>query len=215
MKKEYRIFIFIGIFLALSGISAVFVLQNRLDYAVVFGIAGVICLISLIIFICCNKDEAAAYRSNVKSILKCYDSILVKTNNIPDISDKDVITVPTMEELVNAQIEMKKPIYYWAEAECYTFMITTDYEALCYIAKKNQNVISNLERLDLQKKQQKKILAEKEKNKRVDTSILDGIDKTTIIKVVEDNKVFRVQPIRKTKEEKPKEVLELPKERKI
>ena len=90
------------------------------------------------------------FDKKVHKILKTYDSVLVKCKNIPIQFDKNVVIVSSMEGMVNAQIETRKPILYFKEDESMSFMLVDGTEIYVYIIKKYpekacsvENVINN------------------------------------------------------------------------
>jgi len=183
-------------------------------YTVVLVVIGLILLITDIICLLNEKDEGSIYNSSLKNILKTYESILVRTKNIPELKGKNVLILPNMDEIASAQIELKKPIYYYREEECTSFFITDTDEVLVYINKLNDDIISSTETL-------LKEIEEEEKRLELDSnaSLLEGIEKTTIIRIngLNEYKTYKVSPIRDTNKEDivvsaPND-LELPKEK--
>ena len=85
------------------------------------------------------------YQKKLRKILKTYNSILVKCKNVPALSDKNIIMVENMDSMVNAQIETKKPILYFEENICTSFMLLDGTEAYIYIVKANPNIQSEVE----------------------------------------------------------------------
>ena len=59
---------------------------------------------------------------------------------------KNIIRVTNLEDLMDAQLELRKPIYYMIEGEdsC-SFVLLDNTEACIYILKKNDEVESPLE----------------------------------------------------------------------
>ena len=198
-KKETAIIIgFIGIIILITG----WLLYNSKfeDYTLLVIVLGIIILLSDIVFLMNNKDEESVYSSSLKNILKNYESILVKTQDIPPLKGKNIIMLPDIEELVNASRETKKHIYYFREEDNTSFYLTLEDEILIYIDKLNKEVLSGTEKLLNQIEQE-----EKEESK--DTSILEDIEKTTIIRInkLNEYKAFKVSPIRDEKEIEKKE----------
>lgn len=90
------------------------------------------------------------YEKKVHKILKTYDSVLVRCKNIPIQIDKNVVMVSSIEGMVNAQIETRKPILYYKEDDSMSFILLDGTEIYVYIIKKYQekecaveNVINN------------------------------------------------------------------------
>lgn len=149
----------------------------------------IIDLIVLIIHKKNTKSENARFKSKVKSIINTYDSILAKIDILPDLSDKDIIYIPKFEELINAQGETKKPIFYSVNDKTASFVLI-DNNLVCYsIIKENDNFIDPIE-------SKLKTINGKRKKENIDESILADLDKTTIIKLPNIGS-YKVSPIRK------------------
>ena len=87
------------------------------------------------------------YEKRARKILRTYNSILVKCQNIPMLSDKNIILVENIEGMINAQIETRKPILYFQEEKCISFMILDGAESYIYILKANNGVVSKVEHI--------------------------------------------------------------------
>lgn len=197
-----------GLLLLFGGLTIFLVLSNAAMYGILTGTISAVLLILLIIDLFSNKDELSIYNSVMSNIIKTYDAVLINSENIPDIDDRNVIMVNSIEDLIDAQAEIRKPIYYKKEVDSCSFILLDDKEACIYILKLNDMVVSPLEAVLFEKENKKN-------NKSDDAKLLDDIDKTTIIKL-ENNKSFKVSPIRdKAKKEEEitdKELLGLLKE---
>ena len=185
-------------------------------YTIVLVVIGLLLLIGTIICLLNEKDEDSLYNSTIRNILKTYESVLVRTKNIPELKGKKVLILPSIEEMSNAQIEIQKPIYYYREEECTSFFITTVDEVLLYINKLNEDIKSSTEIL------LKEIEDEEQKisTNSANASLLEGIEKTTIIRIngLNEYKTYKVSPIRDEEEKKEvvvdiPEDIELPKEK--
>ena len=89
------------------------------------------------------------YNKKIKKILKKYDSVLVKTKNIPRLYDKYIMVVSTIEDMINAQMEIRKPVYYFVNENSYSFFLLDGEEALVYIVKSDPTVMCVVEKLIL------------------------------------------------------------------
>ena len=89
------------------------------------------------------------YNKKTKKILKKYDSVLVKIKNIPRFYDKNIMVVSTMEDMINAQMEIRKPVYYFVNENSYSFFLLDGEEALVYIVKNNPTIMCVVEKLIL------------------------------------------------------------------
>ena len=69
----------------------------------------------IIVFIFNNNDD-------IKTILKSYNSILIKKNNF-NYKEKDIIKVNNIIDLIKISYELDKKIYYIINDNNYTFII--------------------------------------------------------------------------------------------
>lgn len=194
------------LFVVMFILTLAFFSMELSGYVMVFGTLTIILFICLIISIFTSKNEEEIYKSTINKILRTYESILVKSNTIPNLEEKNIILVESFEDLVNAQVEIRKPIYYKMELSCCSFCLLDSSEACIYTLKVNNTIISDLETYlkELEVKRQKK---------DSDYSLFDGVTNTVIVKL-ENSKAFRVSPLKKkdncdTKKELDKTVEEL------
>lgn len=194
MKRRGKVVI-LGILFIVALVTLILLLSNKLySYGIV---AGTVTLILFVVFIivCFNsRDEESVYKSKLNKLLKTYDSILVKSSTLPSLDDRNIIQVDSFQDLINAQLEIRKPIYYKLQVSCCSFLLLDDKEACTYILKSNDNVVSDLDILINEKK-----IVDKKKEKD-DYSILKNIDKTSII-MLDNSKSFKVSPIREKKKD--------------
>lgn len=196
MKRNIKIvLLLIGLIVFLAATCYLY-LNDMLTYAIVSGAFSIVFAFCLIGYITNTRSEEAIYKSNLKKTLNCYDAILVQSHNFPELKGKNIIKVANLEDLVDAQLEIRKPIYYMIEGEdsC-SFVLLDSNEACVYVMKQNEDVVSPLEL----------IIAEYEKNNDVDTSLLEDIEKTTIIKL-NNSKSFKVSPYRKEADDEKEEI---------
>lgn len=196
MKREIKIGILIICLLASIGGAVYLYLHNLYTYLIVVGALALLIAIGLIIYIVNTRNEEAIYKNNLKKILNYYDAVLVESHNFPNLKGKNIIRITNMEDLIDAQIEIRKPIYYMIEGEdsC-SFVLVDNNEVCIFILKQNEQVESPLEL----------IINEYEKNNDIDESLLEDIEKTTIIKL-NNMKSFKVSPYKKEKKEKVEEI---------
>lgn len=87
------------------------------------------------------------YEKKVRKILRTYNSILVKCKNIPLLTDKNIIMIDNIDSMINAQVEIRKPILYFQEDTSIAFMLLDGTEAYIYIVKLSDNVQSKVEQI--------------------------------------------------------------------
>lgn len=190
MNRTVKIAILVVAAIA-AAVTGFLLYQNELtSYALIAAAVTVILLITTITYALNTRNEEAIYNSTLKKVLNNYDAILVESHNFPDLKGKNIIKVTNMDDLVDAQIEIRKPIYYMIEGEdsC-SFVLLDNSEACIYILKQNENVTSPLEL----------IINEYEKHNDIDASLLEDIERTTIIKL-NNMKSFKVSPYKKDKD---------------
>lgn len=135
MKKNTGLIIFNIITIIISILIDVILFQHKIyDYLIVSIILSIVLLILLLILIkrrrMNNKDK---YLSSLKRILKVYNPIMVKATNLPNIVDKQVIYVNSINDLVKAQLEVKKPIFYISGSIETTFYLIENEYIVIYI----------------------------------------------------------------------------------
>ena len=190
--KRKKLIILVVLIITSIIIDLLLIHQQLFSYFIVVTAALFILTIYLITYILENKDEESIYKSKLKKALKNYDAILVESQRFPELKGKNIIRVTNMDDLIDAQIEIRKPIYYMIENEtsC-SFVLLDTNEACVYILKQNEEIVSPLEQIIDE--------IEKKKNNDDDSSLLEDIEKTTIIKL--KNKTLKVSPYRKNKTE--------------
>ena len=123
---------------------------------------------------------------------------MVETKEVPDLAYRNVIITTSIEDLVDAQVEIRKPICYIMNDKTCSFVLLDEKEAFVYYDKLDDKYISLVEKA-IENKRKKM-----EEDKKLDSELLDSIDRTTIIKL-SNLKAYKVSPIiyssRKKKEE--------------
>ena len=181
---------------------------NKTDYAGYSVLCYTLAAVAVVLGVSSlftSSSPTKLYDSKVRNLLNTYDSILVKSNTIPSLEGRNIVHVEKMEDLVDAQLELRKPICYLKQTESCSFVLLDEKEAYVYVEKLNDDVVSPVE-IELNN------LRIKEKDKDdMDSEMLKGIEKTTIVKL-SNRKSYKVSPVRKKKdeaaEEKKEEVTE-------
>lgn len=135
--KIYTTFVFILMILALTLILMLFKQKGLTIITITLLGIAVLYIVILLISGINGKDN---YEKEVKYILKTYQNILVKSIEDIDLSNKNIIKTDNIEDLANAQVEIRKPIYYKSYEKYTIFILIDNKEALVYIIKENEFV---------------------------------------------------------------------------
>lgn len=183
MEKQTKIYTAIIVMLLLVGVTLLFLTFKEYRLAFLFGALLVVDVVYLANLLLTSRDLNQEYHHMVTYILKTYSTILVKSKNLINLNNKTVIYTDNIEDLVNAQIELRKPIYYKQYKECTIFTLIDNQEAIVYEVKANEEVISPLRELQKNNKENK------------NTIDLTTIKKTTIVEMNDKN--YKISPIEK------------------
>lgn len=189
MKKREKVFLLSFIFVVLAVITVI-LYMNELDIYMIF-FATLTGIMLIVVLICAfeNKDEKSIYLSSLKRFLKTYDSVLIDSENLPELRGKNILMVTNASDLIDAQVELRKPIYYKRDLDSCSFVLIDNKEACVYVMKVNESVVSPIEiRID-------ELLKESEQLKTNKKSLLENIDRTTIIKL-DNMKSYKISPVR-------------------
>ena len=165
--------------------------NNYINYALIVFAIAVSFIIQELTYRFTGDTKEEKYETKLKKILKTYDSVLVETRKIPVIDSEKVNSV---DDLIDAQLELRKMIYYFKQSDNCSFVLFDQNQANIFILKSNEEVISPLE-IEINNNK----IKNKNKNKNdIDEETLNEIDKTTIIKLPND-KAYKISPVRKQK----------------
>lgn len=161
--------------------------SNLISFTIVLSALFIILTICLGIYLKEEPDEYTTFIKNKKRILRTYDSIIVEVEDIPNIAGKNIIKVKSIEDLVDAQLELREPIYYKNDNDSCFFMLLHYNEACVYILKMNESVISPTE-------QSIRYMKEEPSAKEED-NILENVENTIVYKL-DELRSFKISPIR-------------------
>ena len=191
MEKREKIILMVVVELVLLLITGLLFFNELPVYTIFFATLSAVCLVFIILYAVNNRDENSIYLSTLKNIMRTYDSILVGSEDLPELRGRNILMVSSLEDFLDAQSEIRNPIYYKRDVDSCSFVIIDNKEACVYIFKRNDDVISPLEtRIDELVKESSK----KSKKK----SLLEHIEKTTIIRL-DNMKAYKVSPVNKKK----------------
>ena len=95
--------------------------------SVVIGIADLVCIAALALYILRTRDRHIDYARRVKKILSSYKSYIQKINNPFDVSGYQLLEVNTFPELLEIRDTLQMPILMYEDEDqtCCEFMIPT------------------------------------------------------------------------------------------
>ena len=166
---------------------------------ILFSLAVLFFILFIISFLRRDSSDIGIFNRKLKRILNTYDSILVKSDNHINLGNRTPIVLNSFNDLVNAQMEVRKPISYYLENECCNFILFDDKEVYIYVLKVNDNSNSVI----LQD-----LAFEYNNQENKYSNLFDSIDNTTIV-MVGNSKSFKVSPIRKKKSKKVDDDIEI------
>lgn len=194
MRRKLVLLVFLLAILIEISVGILFLSSGNALY-LFFITLLIITFISFIIYFKDTRSEEAIYESYMKKILKTFDSILVKIIEIPSFSERKIIKVAELEDLMDAQAEIRKPINYFEENNGTSFILLDDKEAYIYILKKkNVELVIEEHIKDCNSTSRKNNYSE----------LFDEIDKTMII-MIDNDKAYKISPIRE-KSEKTRDI---------
>ena len=78
------------------------------------------------------------YEVELKRITNTYDSIIVNIEDLPDMSEYNLIKVESFEELIDAHSEVRMPINYYRTKDYSIFLLFNDNTAWKYVLEKKR-----------------------------------------------------------------------------
>lgn len=198
--KNNKGIIIIVVAIILGGIGAYLYFSDLpiAKYSILLFTLAVVSLFAGVSMMLKNSNPTRAYESKINDILNTYDSVLVKSNSVPNIDDRNVVMVLSFEDLIDAQMEIRKPICYLKQTESCSFALLDEKEAYIYIEKLNDDITSPMEIAI------KEVQIKNKNKEEMDSEMLRDIEKTTVIKL-SNQKSYKVSPIRKRRKDKEEE----------
>jgi len=184
MLNKKTLFVLITVVCLL--LTALFITKDMITFAIVTGTITVIFLFLFITELFANRSPEERYNTFLKDIMKSFDAVLVKTDDLPNIDSRSLVTVTNFEDLIDAQIEIRKPIYYKRADRSIIFILLDDKQACVCLVKVSDDEQSEFDKY-----------IEEQKNKKAafDESLFADIENTTIVRL-DNNKSYKISPIR-------------------
>lgn len=189
MKSMVKNLIMLVVVFLLALLSGYFISNEYVQYGILVIVFSVVILIFSCISFINGRDPTKTYESRIKNTLNTYDSILVRNKEVPSLENRNIIMLYEFQDLVNAQMELRRPICYIKQIESCSFILLDGTEAWVYIDKLNEDVVSPIE---IEINNMKRVL---KKEEEIEQELLKKIERTTIIKLP-NSRSYKISPIR-------------------
>lgn len=163
----------------------IFILIDKIELSIACLALLIISILILIRNILVINKPNGMFNEYVKSIIDNNDSVLVEINKFPNMKGKKIFRTKTIDDLLNMELSVKKPIYYIYNNDSYDFILIDEKKIYVNTIRKNKNIISCLD-----------LYLSELNNIKEDYNLIEDLDKTTVIKVDKD-KEYVVYPLNK------------------
>ena len=92
------------------------------------------------------KKNKTQFEKDVEKILKPYFYLLVEVEDMPNLTKKEVVNTESFKDILNVCKIIKKPIYYVAKKNSYSFILYDKKNVYLYIIKNTDQVSSLLDK---------------------------------------------------------------------
>ena len=162
-----------------------FLVLGKIEFALITMAFAIFFLIIFFINLHNIHKPNGFFYDYVHNIIEKNSNILVEINKFPKFDNKKIYRTATIQDLLNLETSIKKPIYYTYNNDSYDFILIDNKKIYINTIKKDNNIISCLDLYlsELNKKNEK-------------YNLIEDLDKTTVIKLDKD-KEFIVYPLNK------------------
>ena len=92
------------------------------------------------------RKSKTQFEKNVEKILKPYFYLLVEIEEMPNITEKEIVNTQSFKDILNVCKIIKKPIYYVAKKNSYNFILYDRKNTYLYTIKNTDQVSSLLDK---------------------------------------------------------------------
>ena len=188
-NKKALVTIVIAALVILSIAIIVTLMTELTGFAITLFALFIVLAGCLSVYIKEDPDEYSIFIKEKKRILKTYNSVIVEVETLPNIAGKNIIKVKTFDDLIDAQLELREPIYYKNDNDSCFFLLLHYNEACIYILKLNNEVISPTE-LSI-----RYMKPDGTDNKTDYENLLEAIEDTVVFKL-DELRSYKISPIR-------------------
>lgn len=185
MIKIERLYLSLICFVISLIISLLLIYFKQYESAIVF----VAFTVMSIVWFVYNKmnykaSDEEEYNKKLNRLLKIYNPILVSTTVFPKLNNKSILDVENFNDLLDAQTETRKPIYFIKGTASTAFFLINDDVLLVHFFKMNKTITSELE-IELKKLELQSTL---------NLDAIKDFDKTVVLQT--NDKAYKISPIR-------------------
>jgi hypothetical protein len=186
MSKGTKNIILIVLLAIGVGISFLLIKKEMITYAIITGTLSIIILLLLVSGLFNNRTPEESFTSFMRDILKTFDAVLINSADDIETDGRSLLKVSNFEDLIDAQVEIRKPICYKRDDRSTLFVLLDEKTAYYCIVKVDEKEESPFDKWV--KEQQKKKL-------NFDKNLLSDIENTTIVKI-DNNKSYKISPVK-------------------
>ena len=140
-----------GVCLVASALGLFYLLyKNIYTYAFILFALVLVFLVLFMKELTGAKSSEMIYDGILRSILKTYDAVLIDIEKVPDIDVRNIIKVSSFEKLIDAQIELRKPIFYKMSMNSCSFILLDEEEVYIFVLRMNEDSFSPLDDIILE-----------------------------------------------------------------
>ena len=187
-----KILLFMLLFVLCGIVSCLLIIKQLYSYAIITSVCALVFLFIAVIKMFNNRTPEDRYNSFIRDALKTFDAILVNTDDLPNIDDRSLVIVNNFEDLIDAQIEIRKPIYYKRNDRSAIFILLDDKQACVCVVKVNEDEKSEYDDY---------VEEQRNKKEQFNKALLADIENTTIVRL-DNNKSYKITPLNKNKDKK-------------
>ena len=186
MSKGTKNIILIVLLLVGIAISFFLIKKEMITYAIITGTLSVIILLLLATSLFNNRTPEESFTNFMRDILKTFDAVLINSADDIETDGRSLLKVSNFEDLIDAQVEIRKPICYKRDDRSTLFVLLDEKTAYYCIVKVDEKEESPFDKW-IKEQQKKKI--------NFDKSLLADIENTTVVKI-DNNKSYKISPIK-------------------
>ncbi len=183
MRKKIQSLIAFVTFLVLAVIGYFLIINKIYDYAILLFIISIICLIVSFLSLKDKYDSRDIYNKRVKDIIDMNSSVLVKIDNMPEFNNRKVVTIDNIDDLLDIQLDLKRPIEYLNKNDSCSFILLSDKNVFIYTIGYNEDLKTSIDIINEKKKVKEEVKEEQIESldENINNSFLNNDDDIDIL----------------------------------